>query len=128
MPMVKQACPTPGFEKLLVATDGSEFSKAAVQEAIRIAAACSGTLYVLLVIEVGAEVELWDALSADKIERQMKKYLDGIKANAARRGVRCEVILHIGDKPYKDIVSEAAQRKVSTIVMGSHGRTGLTRL
>jgi len=37
--MAGKVCPTPGFERLLVATDGSEFSKAAVQEAITIASA-----------------------------------------------------------------------------------------
>ena len=89
--MAKQICPTPGFEKLLVATDGSEFSKAAVQEAIKIASACSSTLYVLLVIEINAEVEIWDAKSADKLEKDMRKYLDGIKAKAAKEGINCEV-------------------------------------
>jgi nucleotide-binding universal stress UspA family protein len=126
--MSKNVCPTPGFEKLLVATDGSLFSKAAVQEAITLARACSSTLFVLLVIEVNAEIDLWDAQAADKLEKDMRKYLDGIKAMAARVGVKCETILHLGDEPYKDIVSEAAKRKVKTIIMGSHGRTGLTRL
>jgi len=126
--MAKRICPTPGFEKLLVATDGSKYSKAAVQEAIKIASACSSTLYVLLVIEISAEVELWDAQSADKIEKDMRKYLEGIKTKAAKEGVKCEVILHLGDEPYKNIVSEARQRKINTIIMGSHGRTGLTRL
>jgi nucleotide-binding universal stress UspA family protein len=126
--MTKRTCPTPGFGKLLVATDGSAFSKAAVHEAIKIASACSSTLYVLLVIEINAEVELWDAQSADKIEKEMRKYLEGIKTRAAREDVTCDVILHLGDEPYKDIVSEAKKRKVDTIIMGSHGRTGLTRL
>jgi nucleotide-binding universal stress UspA family protein len=126
--MTKQVCPTPGFERLLVATDGSLFSKAAVEEAIRIAGACSSMLYVVLVIEVSAEIEMWDAQSADKLEKDMRQYLSGIKAKAARAGVKCEVILHLGDEPYKDIVAEAKKRKVSTIIMGSHGRTGLTRL
>jgi hypothetical protein len=126
--MAKGICPTPGFEKLLVATDGSEFSKAAVQEAIKIAGACSSTLYVLLVVEINAEVELWDAQSADKIEKDMRKYLEGIKARAVREGIKCEIILHLGDEPYRNIVSEAKERKVNTIIMGSHGRTGLTRL
>lgn len=126
--MPKRICPTPGFGKLLVATDGSGFSKAAVHEAIKIAGACSSTLYVLLVIEMNAEVELWDAQSADRLEKDMRKYLDGIKTRATREGVKCEVILHLGDEPYKDIVSEAKERKVNTIIMGSHGRTGLTRL
>ena len=126
--MAKRTCPTPGFEKLLVATDGSEFSNAAVQEAIKIAGACSGTLYVLFVFEISAEIELWDALSTDKLEAQMRRYLEGIQKKAARQGVSCEVILHLGDEPYKNIVSEAKKRKVNTIIMGSHGRTGITRL
>jgi hypothetical protein len=126
--MAKLACPTPGFEKLLVATDGSEFSKAAVQEAIEIASNCSSSLVVLHVIEVSAEIDLWDAQSAEKLEKDMRRYLEGIKAKAMRRGVKCEVILHMGDEPYQLIVSEAVMRKISTIIMGSHGRTGLRRL
>jgi len=126
--MKTNVCPTPGFEKLLVATDGSEFSMAAVQEAITIAAACSSTLFVLHVFEVSAEVELWDAQAAEKIEGGIRKYLDGVKAKAVKAGVTCEAVMHWGDEPYKLIVAEAAKRKVSTIVMGSHGRTGLTRL
>jgi nucleotide-binding universal stress UspA family protein len=126
--MVKQVCPTPGFERLLVATDGSGFSKAAVEEAIKIARVCSSMLYVVLVIETSAEIEMWDAQSADKLEKDMRNYLNGIKSKAAKTGVKCEVIMHLGDEPYKDIVSEAKKRKVNTIIMGSHGRTGLTRL
>lgn len=126
--MAKQACSTPGFEKILVATDGSLYSKAAVQEAISLARACSSSLYVLLVNELSAESEFWDARYAEKLEKEMKKYLDGVKAKAVKEGVKCEIIMHEGDEPYKYIVSEAAKRKVSTIIMGSHGRTGLSRL
>lgn len=126
--MAKQVCPTRGFEKLLVATDGSEFSAAAVQEAISIAGTCSSALYVLHVIETGVEVELWDTTAAEKLERQMRKYLEGIRAKAAKQGVRVELIMHLGDDPYSLIVSEAKRLKVGTIVMGTHGRTGLTRL
>ena len=36
--------------------------------------------------------------------------------------------MHLGDEPYKDIVAEAKKRKINTIIMGSHGRTGLARL
>jgi len=126
--MVKQACPTLGFEKLLVATDGSLYSQAAVQEAINLARTCSSILYVVLVIEVTAEVDLWDASAADKLEKEMRTYLAGIKARAVKNGVKCEVILHLGNEPYRDIIAEAKKRKVSTIIMGSHGRTGMLRL
>jgi nucleotide-binding universal stress UspA family protein len=126
--MTKQVCPTPGFEKLLVATDGSAFSNAAVQEAISIASACSSTLYVLHVIETSAEIEFWDPAAEEKLERHMRKYLEGIRAKAAKQGVKCELIMHLNDEPYRLIVSEAKKHKVNTIIMGSHGRTGLTRL
>lgn len=126
--MKEKICPTPGFGKLLVATDGSKFSQAAVHEALKIAGTCSSTLYVVTVIEINAEVAVWDAKSADKIEQDMKKYLDGIKTRALREGLKCEVILHFDDEPYRTIVSEAKAKKVDTIIMGSHGRTGLTRL
>ena len=126
--MKKNVCATAGFEKLLVATDGSRFSAAAVKEAVNIAASCSNTLIVMHVFEVSAEVELWDAQAAEKLERSIRKYLAGIKAKAAKAGIACETVLHWGEDPYKLIVAEAAKRKVDTIVMGSHGRTGLTRL
>jgi hypothetical protein len=126
--MKKNVCPTTGFEKLLVATDGSAYSAAAVQEAIDIAAACSGALVVMHVFEVSAEVELWDAQAAEKIEGKTRKDLAAVKAKAAKAGVTCETVMHWGDEPYKLIVAEAVKRKIRTIVLGSHGRTGLTRL
>ena len=125
--MASKVCPTPGFEKLLVATDGSEFSKAAVQEAITIASACSSILSVLLVFEVSAEVELWDVLSTERLEKQMRNYLEGIKAKAVRAGVKCDVILHLGDEPYKLIVAEAKKGRsapsswAATDAQGSRG-------
>ena len=126
--MAKQVCPTPGFEKLLVATDGSRFSEAAVAEAIKLAGTCSSTLYILHVIETGTEIELWDTTAAERLEKHMRKYLEAIRARAAKQGVKAEVIMHLGDNPYQLIVSDAKKFKVSTIIMGSHGRTGLSRL
>ena len=126
--MKKHSCPTPGFERILVATDGSVFSKAAVDEAIRIAAACSGELSVIMVVEISADVEMWDAAASEKIDRESRRHLEGIRARAEKAGVRCDTVLHFGNEPYRDIVTEAAKRRATVIVMGSHGRTGLTRL
>lgn len=99
-----------------------------MQEAITIAGACSSILYVLHVIETGVEVGLWDTTVAEKLEKHMRKYLEGVQAKAAKQEVTCELIVHVGDKPYRLIVSEAKKHKVSMIIMGSHGHTGLTRL
>ncbi len=126
--MEKQPRCIRGFEKILLATDGSEFSKSAVDEAIEIAASSSAKLFAVLVVEISADVEMWDASGAEKIEWESRKHLEAIRARAERRGVSCEMVLHFGDEPYRDIVSEAEKRKAAVIIMGSHGRTGLTRL
>lgn len=126
--MVKQVCPTPGFGKLLLATDGSLASRKAVDEAVRIASACSGKLFVLSVLEVNAEYEFWDPRFLEKAAADLRRHLAAVKKKASRAGVACEVILHQAEEPYEYIVAEAKKRKVDTIIMGSHGRTGLTRL
>ncbi len=55
-----------GFEKLLLATDGSESAEAAVQEALNIAKVCSSRLYVISVVEVNPEYE---ALAPQIVEK-----------------------------------------------------------
>jgi len=126
--MARHVCPTPGFEKLLVATDGSEFSKAAINEAIDIAKACSSKLFVLSVVEVNPEYEAIAPEIIEKAERKMRKHLESVKARTLKEGVECETIIHQGEEPYQYIIDEAVKRKVKMIVMGSHGRTGLKRL
>lgn len=126
--MAKLACPTPGFERLLVATDGSEFSKAAIDEAIEIAKACSSRLFVVSVVEMNPEYEALAPEVVEKAENEMREHLEAVKSKARQEGVDCETIIHQGEEPYEYIVDEAKKKKVSMIVMGSHGRTGLKRL
>jgi len=126
--MAAKSCLTSGFQKLLVATDGSLYSKAAVVEALKIAKTCSGSLTVLSVLELGPEYEFWDPLFLEKWEKDIRKQLDAVKKMAAREGVRCDTVVYQSDEPYKAIIAEATKRRVDTIILGSHGRTGLKRL
>jgi len=121
-------CARLGFEKLLLATDGSDSAQAAIQEAIAIAKVCSSTLYVISVVEVNPEYEALAPQIVEKAEEETRKHLESIKARAAEDGIACEISAHQGEEPYKFIVNEAVQKKVDMIVMGSHGRTGLKRL
>ncbi|MBI4690121.1 MAG: universal stress protein [Nitrospirae bacterium] len=124
----KQVCPTPGFERLLIATDGSEFSKAAINEGIAIAKACSSKLFVVSVVEVNEEYEALAPKIVEKAEKEMREHLEWVKSIASKEGLDCETIIHQGEEPYQYIVDEAAQKEVKMIIMGSHGRTGLKRL
>lgn len=41
--------------------------------------------------------------------------------------VNCEILVHKGEDPYREIIDEAVKNKVDMIVMGTHGRIGLKR-
>lgn len=117
-----------GFEKILLATDGSESAEAAIQEAINIARVCSRRLYVLSVVEVNPEYEALAPNVVEKAETETKEHVDSVKKRAEKEGISCETIVHQGEEPYRFIVDEAKKTKTDMIVMGSHGRTGIKRL
>ena len=126
--MKESPCAFMGFEKILLATDGSESAEAAIQEAINIARVCSSRLYVLSVVEVNPEYEALAPNVVEKAETETKEHVDSVKKRVEKEGIPCETIVHQGEEPYRFIVDEAIKTKANMIVMGSHGRTGIKRL
>ncbi|MEW6218147.1 MAG: universal stress protein [Thermodesulfobacteriota bacterium] len=113
---------------MVVATDGSACSQAAVNEALSLAAGCKGRLTVLSVVEINAESAALAPQWMAKMEAEAEQHLSAVKAQAAGAGVECETVLVRSDEPYRAIVDEASQRKADLVIMGSHGRSGLSRL
>lgn len=126
--MKESPCAFMGFEKILLATDGSESAEAAIQEAINVARVCSSRLYVLSVVEVNPEYEALAPNVVEKAETETKEHVASVKKRAEKEGIPCETIVHQGEEPYRFIVDEAKKTKANMIVMGSHGRTGIKRL
>ncbi len=126
--MNAQLCPTAGLEKLLLSTDGSEFSEGAIREAINLAKTCSSRLFAVSVVEVNPEFEALAPQLVEKVEKETRQHLESVKSRAAGEGVECEIIAHQGEEPYKYIVEEAAKNRVDMIIMGRRGRSGLKRL
>jgi nucleotide-binding universal stress UspA family protein len=122
------ACPSSRLERILVATDGSKFSEAAIAEAINMAKVCLSKLFIIAVIEANPEFEALAPQLMEKAEQETHDYLQSLKAKAKNEGIDCDTISHEGEEPYKFIVEEAEKNKIDMIVMGSHGRTGLKRL
>ncbi len=122
------ACPTPRLERLLLCTDGSEFSEGAVREAVSIAKSCKSRLHVISVVEVNPEFEAYAPGLVEKIEKDTRRFLEGIKERAEKEGVACDLIVHEGEEPYRYIVEEAAKLKADLIITGRRGRTGLEKL
>ncbi len=125
---MEEICRTTHAEKILLATDGSEYSEGAIREAIKLAKACASRLTVMSVIDNNPEFE---ALAPQIIEKKVKlarQYLDTVEARAKEAGIECETLVLEGEDAYRTITDEAARNKSTMIVMGRRGRTGLKRL
>jgi len=123
-----EICPTTRVEKILLSTDGSEYSEGAIREAIKLAKKCSSKLTVLSVIDTNPEFDALAPQLMEKKEKGARQNLDAVQARARQEGVDCDTIVHEGEEPYKYIVDEAIKSKSTMIVMGRRGRTGLKRL
>lgn len=125
---VKQSCPISGLKKILLATDGSKYSDAALKEAINLSRVCSSRLYVISVVEVNPEYEALAPRLVEKAEGETRKLLESTKKKILKEGLECKTIVHQGDEPAQLIVEEAEKNKVNMIIMGIHGRKGLKKL
>lgn len=116
-----------GWKHILVAADGSRYSEAAVEEAINYAKSYDGSLYIVNAIDVTEEFETNAPGLLDKMIEKSKILVEKIKDKALQAGVNAETFIRQGE-PHAVITDFASQLKADTIVMGSHGRTGLSKI
>ena len=126
--MDAQVCPMERMERLLVATDWSESSRSAVEEAIQLARACSSKLIAMTTVITNVGYE--DAMPwvVEQAEKEMQEKLASIRRMASEQGIDCETFVYRGEEPYMDIVNAAVMKHVDMIVMGTRGRTGIKKL
>jgi nucleotide-binding universal stress UspA family protein len=118
---------TVGWQKILVATDGSRYSKAATERAIDFAGSYGGSLLAISIVDVPAEFYAEAPEAVDDMVNKAKGYVDDVKRLAEAEGVRTETFVREAET-YEAITGVAREQKADAIVMGSHGRTGLKRL
>jgi nucleotide-binding universal stress UspA family protein len=123
-----EICPVVNTERLLVATDGSEFSEDAIREALALSRRCSSKLFAISVIETNAELAAMAPALLEKNEKAARARLEAVAVRARKDGVDCETIVREGEDLYQYIVDEAVKNKITMIVMGRRGRKGLNRL
>lgn len=123
------------YKHLLIATDGSDLSQKAVDQAFSLAKTLGAKVTVLTVTEPWASVaygEMAYGFPIEEYEKNAATNASAILAAAAelakKAGVACECV-HVKDKyPADGIVETAVDRDCDLIVMASHGRRGLSRL
>lgn len=118
------------FEKILIATDGSEKNMTAVEEALQIGRACGSTVIAAYVMDVS----VLESSSADVgvvrdtwtvIQHEAEAVLDRIRTRA--EGVELQTVTLEG-KPAAEIVRYATEKQIDLIVIGTQGKRGFERL
>jgi nucleotide-binding universal stress UspA family protein len=125
---MSEICPIVNTERLLLATESSEFSEGAIREAIQLAKRCGSKLTALSVIESNPEFGSMAPALLEKLEKEVLAHLDEVKARAKKEGADCETITQEGEDSYKYIVEEAVKQKSTMIIMGRRGKKGFRRL
>ena len=115
------------YKNIVLAYDGSTFSNKALQEALRLAKCSGGSLLILSVVDITDEFESEAPGLTDKMTEKLLRMAQKALGKAVAAKVKAKVEVHVGDA-YEMIVDIAKKKKADIIVMGSHGRTGLTRL
>jgi len=117
------------ISRILVATDGSENNRPALDEGIKIARAFGATVYAVYVIDIGTfssmsgDIPIGDTYQIFHAEAEQA--FAHIKSMAG--DVKVETIVRQGH-PAAEVVKLAVAQKIDLIVIGTQGKKGLERL
>ena len=123
------------FKHILVPTDGSDGSRAAALQAVKLAKSVGARVTAFFAAPPATPVVYSGLLPtgyttpsehAAIIEKTAAKYLGVIEKACAAAGVPCESVHETNDFPAEAIIAVAKKRKCDLIAMASHGRRGLT--
>ncbi len=114
------------YENVLLPTDGSEGSLAAVEAGLALAARFGATAHALYVVDERRVMAEYD-LAVEAAEAEAERALEAVERAATAPAVAVEKHLRRG-VPHAEILEAIDDYGVDLVVMGTHGRTGLDRL
>ena len=118
------------FEKILIATDGSENSERAAKAGVELAKLAGGTVTALYIADTSKTSHLPDDMLLfsirDLLIREGKEAVSYVEKLAKEAGVPFEKVIKEGN-PGEEILGYAKEAGMNVIVLGSVGRTGLDK-
>lgn len=123
------------YQKILVPIDGSDTSTRGLAEAVKLARDQGATLRLIhvvneLMVVASYEGTIYSGELVQALRDSGQKILDKARQHVATAGVQVEIELleaH-GGQAGNAIVKDAEQCRADIIVLGTHGRRGLSRL
>ena len=123
------------FKHILLPTDGSDLSEAAIHQGIQFAKSINAKVtgfHVVLPFHVFTlQTEMLED-TKEQYERESKihaeQFLAVIKKAAKEASVTCEINSVTSTHPYEAIIKAAEKKGCDLIMMASHGRSGIQGL
>ena len=120
------------YKHILLPTDGSAASAAAVQSALQFAKEAGARVTVLHVLPEFHVFTYQSEMLEDTHESYLRdsaaygaRVVDGIAGQAQALGVPCETVVRRADHAHRKIVETAQAHDCDLIAMATHGHTGL---
>ena len=114
------------FSKILVGIDGSRYSMEAGQRALDLAQTFGGEVHAVTVLDIPVEKSLHYGV-LDEARRKNDSHLEILSGQAARLGVPIFTSFREGS-PYEALVAYSEEKAIELIILGSFGKTALSRL
>jgi len=116
------------YSQILVPTDGSPASDAAIEHALDLAAQYDARVHALYVVDGStySSLEAGAELVVEALEEEGTEATDRVADAATEAGVDCETTVTTGTA-YQSIRDYVDSNDIDMIVMGTHGRKGLDR-
>jgi len=119
------------MESILVPTDGSRNATVAVDHAVALATRLGASIRGLYVTHVPSYIGIEAGIDMDAVrsafEAEGEAALEAVRSRCKRAGVPVTTETRMG-RPARQIREAATDAQVDLVVMGTHGRSGVSRL
>lgn len=112
------------FERLLLATEHTEFDVGAEAVAFALARRCGLPLAGVLPIVSNPEFEAVAPQLAERADAEAARRAEAVEAAAAAQGVTLALAVRHGAEPFEEIVAEARERGADLLIVRRRGKRG----
>ncbi len=110
------------FERILLATEHTEFDNGAERIAFELARRCGTPLSAVVPVVSNPEYEAIAPQVAARAEQEAARRIDELRTAASAASVEINVVARRGEEPYREIVQEATERGADLIVLRRRGK------
>jgi nucleotide-binding universal stress UspA family protein len=119
------------IKKILIPTDGSDYSIRAAEYGLSIAKMLGAEVMVVYVLDTIVLDQIAKVTERENVDRELKqdgqRYINYVLTLAEKQGIKAASLLVKG-KPFEQILYIAKSLSMDLIVMGTYGRRGAERI